>query len=499
MRSFRSLVHHALVKRLPALVGVGVLLLGTAMSAQSAEADGVRMGRRATLAITYAPNSSTSVDLMGSTVKPGIIGTADVERKDGRTKVKVHMHQLPNPQSLGSLYTTYLLWAIAPEGQAANLAELPHSRDFDTEVTTSFQTFGLIVTAEPHSAVTLPSPLIVAENVARKDTVGGFQTGRLEYSGALYDALGSDDASHRDFTTPLLVLGAHRAVEIAKGAGAQEYDGKELDQAEINLRTLDRAWPRGHELPKDLAGTAREVMRTAEHARSVSVERAEQARLNGERSAATAQIASAMNQADVAKAAADRAQVEASAAKAQADEQRIVSAQAQASAEQARANEAVALDQADQARREADQAKGDREQMQQQLFQSLSSILETRKEARGLIVSLSDVLFDFDRSTLTPGAREKLSKLAGILIAYPGTYHVTTEGHTDAIGTHQYNATLSKDRAESVQAYLLSTGVPADRVGQAIGFAETQPVASNDNAAGRQMNRRVEIVIADLN
>ena len=137
--------------------------------------------------------------------------------------------------------------------------------------------------------------------------------------------------------------------------------------------------------------------------------------------------------------------------------------------------------------------------MLERLYQSLSEILETRREARGLIVNLSDVLFDFDRASLKPGAREKLSKLAGIMLAYPGGYHIEVEGHTDSVGAHEYNMALSRDRAASVHGYLLQAGLPAARIGAATGFGEARPVASNDSAAGRQVNRRVEIVISEPN
>jgi outer membrane protein OmpA-like peptidoglycan-associated protein len=99
---------------------------------------------------------------------------------------------------------------------------------------------------------------------------------------------------------------------------------------------------------------------------------------------------------------------------------------------------------------------------------------------------------------LTPGAREKLSKLSGLLLAYTGPYRLDVEGHTDSIGTYEYNARLSRDRAESVRSYLLQAGLPVGRLGSASGFADTRPVASNVSAAGRQLNRRVEIVIGDL-
>ena len=149
------------------------------------------------------------------------------------------------------------------------------------------------------------------------------------------------------------------------------------------------------------------------------------------------------------------------------------------------------------ARLQAEQAKQERDQAQQRLFISLSEILDTRREARGMIVNLSDVLFDFNKASLKPGAREKLSKLAGILLAYPGGYRIEIEGHTDAIGSEEYNLKLSQARAESVCEYLKQSSIAADRIIAVRGFGKSKPVASNDSDAGRQVNRRVEIIIAD--
>ena len=138
--------------------------------------------KRHTLAVRYKDNDETSVNITGTALNPQATGKAEIKRKEGRTRVKLKMENLGNPQALGAYYTTYILWAIAPEGQADNLAELPIKNEFDVEVTTSFQTFGLIVTAEPHSAVKLPSPVIVAENTLRKGTEGVIQ-GEVEGAG----------------------------------------------------------------------------------------------------------------------------------------------------------------------------------------------------------------------------------------------------------------------------------------------------------------------------
>ena len=182
----------------------------------------------------------------------------------------------------------------------------------------------------------------------------------------------------------------------------------------------------------------------------------------------------------------------------QEEQARLQAEKARQEAERARVGEQLARTEADRARLEAEEAQTDKARLQQQLYESLSAILETRREARGFIVSLSDVLFDFDRATLTPGAREKLSKLAGVLMAYPGTFRLEFEGHTDSVGSHGYNMRLSQDRAESVRIFIMQAGIPNDRLAGAVGFGKTRPVASNDTGAGRQMNRRVEIIVADL-
>jgi outer membrane protein OmpA-like peptidoglycan-associated protein len=483
---------------------------------------GAAAPKRTTLAITYPEGASTELDMIGVAATRGRVGEADVKRKDGRTRVKLEMKKLPHPQSLGTFYTTYLLWAVAPEGRSEPLAELPHSKGIDVDVTTAFQTFGLIVTAEPHSAVRLPSPLLMAENSARDDTRGLLHTSRLEYGDGLSDLYAAATAPsllRKDRDTPLLVLGARNAVEIARQADAARYADAELREAEAKLQALEQSWGGKRKLAKQQQGNAREVMRVAEHARLLAVGRAEQAGLAAERERERDRL-------ERARSAAERAQLEAEQAKLRAEMEgkqaaiarsdallererardardeaeraKLAEGAARSEADRARANEESARAEAERARREAEDARREHEQAQLELQERLSEILETRRETRGIIVSLSDVLFDFNRATLTPGAREKLSKLAGILIAYPGSYRISTEGHTDSVGTEEYNQRLSEDRAGSVLGYLVQAGIPSARTSSAVGFGESRPVASNDSSAGRQMNRRVEIVISDL-
>jgi outer membrane protein OmpA-like peptidoglycan-associated protein len=481
--------------------------------------------KRQVLALRYNENKQTTVAMSGTAVAPRVTGKADVEFKKGRTNVRLEMDSFQNPQLLGAFYTCYVLWAVAPEGQTENLMELPIQKNFKIEATTKFQTFGLIITAEPHSRVELPSSVIIAENTLRRGTEGMITTSKIEYSGdpGTFYAIFSPNspASNADYNTPLMILGARRAVEIAQRADARRFADAELRDAELKLATLEQAWPRSRKSSdlrdnaKKNSGLAHDVMRIGEQARKLSVERSDHARLSAERQQAGNSIAEAQSEADRARTEADRAsndavraRIEAARAKASELDQAALAAgeaamarqrveQAQSETAKAKANEGVAREEADNARLQTEEAKRERDVAQQHLYFSLSQILETRREARGLIVNLSDVLFDTGKATLKPGAREKLSKLAGILSAYPGGYQIEIEGHTDSVGSEIFNLNLSRGRAESVRDYLVQSGIKSERVIAARGLGESKPLADNNSPAGRQVNRRVEIIIAD--
>ena len=155
-----------------------------------------------------------------------------------------------------------------------------------------------------------------------------------------------------------------------------------------------------------------------------------------------------------------------------------------------------AASQADLDRAAADRARAeaDKTELRAQLLLQFNAILQTRDTARGLIVNMSDVLFDTAKFSLRPAAREKLARVAGILSGHPGL-RMQVEGHTDSVGGDDYNQQLSENRATSVRDYLTGTGIPNTSV-TSRGFGKTQPVASNDSASGRQQNRRVELVVS---
>ena len=202
---------------------------------------------------------------------------------------------------------------------------------------------------------------------------------------------------------------------------------------------------------------------------------------SGEIDALEQAIARARDDAERARLAAERTELEAS-----------LEAAARRKAQQ----EAIqAAHRAAQAEREARRAEADARDAQAKLKEALGRVAEVRETARGLIVSLPDVLFEFDRADLRPGTREILAKMAGILQVVD-SYFLSVEGHTDSIGADLYNRELSRRRAENVRDYLIEQGISPAMI-QARGFGENTPVASNDTAEGRQKNRRVEVVVME--
>jgi outer membrane protein OmpA-like peptidoglycan-associated protein len=280
-------------------------------------------------------------------------------------------------------------------------------------------------------------------------------------------------------------------LRIAQSEGADKYATASYQHAVELMKNVDEYASSKHIDRKPLIAAAREEVQTAEDAREIAVKKIdEENRANQLRASSDAQVR-AQAQAD--EAAGKQKQAQLDAAKAQAD---AAKAQADLVANQAVSAAAVTAAQADadQSRQAAQQAISDKAAMRAQLSEQLNKILETRDSARGLIISMSDVLFDTGKYSLKPGAREKLAKVAGILIAYPGL-NIEVGGYTDNVGGDDMNQKLSENRAGAVRDYLVQQGVGANSV-TAKGFGNTLPVASNDNGSGRQENRRVELVVS---
>jgi outer membrane protein OmpA-like peptidoglycan-associated protein len=454
----------------------------------------VNVVSRTAKAINYRHRSgATTIDFAGTSLLPEARGEAKVESKQGYIEIEVEFDDLQPATKFGPEYLTYVLWAITPEGRATNLGEiLLNGTKSKLNVTTELQAFGLIVTAEPYFAVSQPSDVVVLENVARKDTVG-----KIEEIDAKYELLergeyifGVEPSQVKplgsDSKIPLELLEAQNAIQIAKWAEADQYAGESFQKAAQLLSQAEDYQVRKN-AKKSVVMTAREAVQTAEDARLISVKRRDEERKAAERSAAQARVEEESRkrvQAEDERINAERAKLEAEVAR-----QEALAQQQAAEAETQRARLA-----AEQAKREKRSAEDEKAELRARLTQQLNEVLETRDTARGLIVNMSDVLFDTGKYNLRPAAREKLAKIAGIVLAHPDL-RLEVEGHTDDRGSETYNQELSEKRALAVRDYLVAQGLaPATIVAK--GFGESLPLLGNNTAEGRQRNRRVELVVS---
>jgi outer membrane protein OmpA-like peptidoglycan-associated protein len=497
------------------------LLIGCsiAVSAQSSTATAPAKVSRTTKAINFGHASSSKLTLHGSDAMPRAYGELKIQRKSGRLEVDVKIGSLDPAWRFGLEYLTYVLWAVSPQGRADNLGEITlddHGAG-KLKATTELQTFGLLVTAEPYFAVTQPSSLVVLENDSLPGATGEQQ---IEFS---YELLGRNAYSSTnqridnaifgiDPNTPLQLFEARNALRIARAANAGMYSTAALAKAEASLQQAEAAYRQSKNNKIAIESYSREAAQNAEDARVMSLKKQEQERLAKEaadrEALAKAQAeaeAQRARQAEEDRAKAEAARAEAERLKQEAELAAQEAAKAKAEAEAARAaalaqQQALAAE-ADKARAAAEQADKLRQQadaekteLRQRLLQQLNLVLETRDSARGLISNMGDVLFETGKFELKPEARERLAKVSGILLAYP-TLKVAIEGHTDSIGSDEYNQRLSEQRAQAVRDYFLQQSIAEDVV-TARGFGKTQPVASNDTAEGRQHNRRVELVLS---
>ena len=478
---------------------------------------------RTTKAVNYRHRGgSTTVDIKGTSLMPEITGKAKVDSKNGRLQINVDLSKMGPATRLGPQFLTYVLWAITPEGRPQNLGEIVPDSNGKTslDVTTDLQAFGLIVTAEPYFSVIRPSDEVVAENVIRQETKG-FE----EAIDAKFDMLEGGQytvdmpaqqlpSASADPKTPLTLLEARNAVAIAKAAGAAQYAPDSLQKAETYLARAED-YLRRKQGKTPIGTAARGATQMAEDARVLTLRRKEQERIANEKQAmldkqqkaeAEAQASALAEaqakaqaeqdarmraQAEADTAAAERAKAQAQLQQAQAD---AAAAAALAEQQKAQAEQQKAQAEADKQRMAADEAIRQKEEQRQRLLNQLNQVLETKDTPRGLVVSMPDVLFDTASYTLKPAARERLARISGIVLAYPDL-RLEIEGHTDSVGSDAYNQTLSEKRAGSVRDYLVNNGVSINNV-IARGLGKGNPVADNSTAAGRKLNRRVEMIVS---
>ena len=421
-------------------------------------------------------SGSTKIGFAGTSLLPQGKGQANITSK-GQTLIEAKFEGFVPANSFGVEYLTYVLWAITPQGRPVNLGEvMPGNGKAEMRVTTNLQQFALIVTAEPYFAVTTPSDLVVMQNTVKNDkTTGIIDTVNAHFNllprGAYVQTAGQHAVLNPvkpNDKSPLQLYEAINAIQIAEATGAAQYTPDILAKAKQELENA-QALDSKKSQRKEMITYARGAVQDAEDARVSTLRKIQQEKEHQQ------QVATQQAQIEAQQQALKRAQADAAAA------------QAEAAAANARAAQAAA-------EHSAQQATDQTEQMRERLRSQLSQVLQTQETARGLIVNMSDVLFDTGKYTLKPEAREKLAKVSGILLAYPNL-KVQVEGYTDNVGGDQYNLTLSQQRGDAVRAYLVSQGVSPDNI-SSTGYGMSNPVADNATAAGRAQNRRVQMVVS---
>lgn len=461
-------------------------------------------------AINYAYRKGpTSIEFRGTILMPEAKGSATVESKRGRTEIDANLERLLPPQRFGREYLTYTLWAVTPEGGVRNLAEIvpgPNNKAH-LRVSTDLQAFGLIVTAEPYSAARRPSNVVVLENMVRPDTTGKIEQVRAKYElmprgeytwqePAAFPAsvANAPKVSMNRYEAILEVYEAQNALGIAQAAYAPKYAPQTYAKAQqLYLAAQQLEGNKGD--TSLIVQDAREAVETAEDARMIAERRAQEETLaRAQSAAASAQQAKseaeqkvqlAQAQADEAQARADaekaaRERAEADAAKAHAD-----AAQAQAARDEASAQAALRKPQVTVVVPEKETSAS---RLRMSLLEQMNGALPTRDTARGLATTIPDT--SFSGVDLHPGVSAQLTRLAKIVEANPGL-HVTVEGSSDTSA----NDAKALERAESVRGALTAQGVPDSRI-TVRGLGDTRPFGPNSTAAGREANRRVEVIVS---
>ena len=418
---------------------------------------------------SYQEGPVSRLEFYGTALALAAKGDAEVEFQEGRASVDVSVTKLPDPWTFGP-FTTYVLWAVTADGRANNLGsiELRDGRGY-LETTTPLSQFALVVSAEPHFAVTAPSKFVVLRNLGKyvrgqKVMIPGL-TERIDYASLASRAI--DPRSK----VPLDLVQARYALDIARGAQANQYAAGEFAKAEELLAKAEAAQAdRKYSIRKTAPLIAREAVQMGEDARRQAI--------LGRQAADAAALA-----------AAEAVKREEAAAAARRDAEEKARLEALAAAEEAKRRQMIASEEA--AREAAAEAQ---RQARADLVARLNRALPTRETDRGIVAEIAGVQFATGAATLNPGAREALARFAGIVGVYPSlTFRV--EGHTDSTGSYETNQALSLARASTVRDYLVGQGVdPASIAVEGLG--PDRPVADNATGEGRARNRRVEIILS---
>jgi len=480
---------------------------------------------RQTVAITYPLDQTVNVKFRGTTRFPRLKGEAKVRRQGRRgTRVELSVENLPRALELGGVYTTYVLWAVTPEGRVDNLGEIKRSGSIivnsKLDVTTPLQTFALIVTAEPHFLMRWPSRMIVLENLPPQNP-GEAQvaTANVQYLGNSSDYFNdprAPEVADRDYIkTPTSLLGARQAVNLARYAGAERDAPDELRDAQAQLEQAEQSWRmRQSEAEVDVlarqaisagarAEEAAESHRAARERRE-EIKRRDEAVRTAEENAATAtqQIADLRAALDKEQRARELAERDASNTEQQLRDLRLENERLRDELQQVRAegDEAKLKLARIEGERSAEEARRTSEQRARELQAAAAALKQTlarygtvRATTRGLVLVLPESLWASAReSQLAPTASAKLEPLAALLANNPD-YRIVIEAYTDNRGDEAVLRQLTEERARVLSEQFVAAGIDSARI-EASGKGASNPVAPNTKT-GRARNRRTEIIL----
>lgn len=485
---------------------------------------------RQTVAVAYPLDQTVNVKFRGTTLLPRLKGEARVRRSSRRgTRVELSIENMPRASELGGIYTTYVVWAISPEGQVDNLGEIKRSGnsiiDSKIDVTTPLQTFALIITAEPHFLVKVPSRMVVMENLPPLYPSGAqIETANVKYIGNSSDYFknpGVPDLASRDYRdTPVSLLGARQAINLARFAGADQDAPDELKQAQTELEAAENSW-RTKQPPAELDVAARKATSAGVHAEEIATarraarlrreetRRKDEAIRSAETSAATAnqridELSAALAKEERARELAER---DAAAANDQARDLRIENARLRDEIQKVRSDGETAkvklarlegARQAEEARREGERREQERRAAEVTLKQTLGQFGSVRDTPKGFQLVLPDSIWAGMRGEkLTPAAAAKLEPLAALLASNPD-YQIQIEAYSDSKGDEISLQQFTQERARALADRFQAAGVDSARI-QASGMGAANPVAPNTTLNGRSKNRRIEITFVPVN
>src|SRR5687767_10502310 len=479
---------------------------------------------RQTVAVTYPLDETVTVQFRGTTLLPRLKGEAKVKRAGRRgTRVELSVEDLPRASELGGPYTTYILWAISPEGHVDNLGEIKRSGssfvDSKLDVTTPLQSFALILTAEPHFLMKVPSRAVVMENLPpRRPNGSQVETIDVKYIGNSSDYFRNvrvPDVADADYRqTPVSLLGARQAVNLAKYAGASQDAAEELRNAEGLLQEAEQAW-RLNEPTADIDWKARKAISAGANAEEVAgvrkaarlardeTRRRDDAIRKAERTSdalqqEVAQLRSALEKEQRARELAER---DAGTANDQLREKRVEIARLRDENQALRTESDAAKlklarlegeKQAETARVEAERRTIERRNAEATLKETLAKYGTVKETASGFRLILPEAIWSNARkATLSTAAAAKLEPLAALLASNPD-YQILIEAYTDNKGDEVSLQQLTQERARVLSDRFQSAGVDPMRI-QANGMGASNPLAPNTTVTGQRKNRRVEI------